>query len=320
MACAFLIIFGTILSSFNATAQVNPIGPMKLIVPSAAGGAVDVIARIVADHLRRSRNQQVLVVNHPGAGGAIGVRAAGTSPSDGSTLYLAISSNFVALPELQATMPFDVARDFVPIGFVGESPMVIGASPTLRVDSLADLFALGRRRPNELNVAVLSRGGLPHLTGELLRSRSGTDLTLIHYPGAPQALTDLFAGRIHLAVESLPAFSGAISNGSLRALAVASLQRLPNMPDLPTVAETLPGFAATGWMALMAPPRTPEPIAHKIGDDLRTILAQPEFKARLIELGTYTQPMSPNELAEFIQTQKRMWKPVIAEIVSKASK
>src|SRR5215475_12405016 len=172
MVCWFLMLFGSILSSFNATAQVAPVGPVKLIVPSAAGGAVDVIARIVADHFRRSWNQPVLVVNHPGAGGAIGVRVAGTSPSDGSALYFAMSSNFVALPELQATMPFDVARDFVPIGFVGESPMVLGASPRLGLDSLAALIALARRRPSELNLAVLSRGGLPHLAGELLRSRS----------------------------------------------------------------------------------------------------------------------------------------------------
>src|SRR5215510_14995411 len=308
--CALLMLLGSVLSVFNAAAQVYPTGPVKLIVPTAAGGAVDVIARIVAEYLRRSWNQPVLVVNHPGAGGAIGVRAAGTLPSDGSTLYFAISSNFVALPEMQATMPYDVARDFAPIGFVGESPMVIGASPALGVNSLAELIALAHRRPNELNLAVLSRGGLPHLTGELLRSRSGADMTVIHYPGAPQALTDLFAERVHLAIESLPAFSGAIAGGSLQALAVASPHRLPNIRDLPTVAETLPGFTATGWTALMAPPGTPESITRRISNDLRTILAQPEFIARLIELGTYTQSMSPSELAEFIQRQQLMWKPV----------
>jgi len=314
MIGAFAILCAGVLFGFNAVAQTYPTGPVKLIVPTGAGGAVDVIARIVADHLRRSWKQQVLVVNHPGAGGAIGVRAAGTSPADGSTLYFAISSNFVALPELQATMPFDVARDFVPIGLVGESPMIIGASPSLGVNSLPELFALSKKRPGEINLAVLTRGGLPHLTGEWLRSASGTDLTLIHYPGAPQALTDLMGGRVHLVIESLPAFSGAISGGSLKALAVASARRLPDMPDLPTVAATIPGFVAVGWMALMAPPGTPELIAHKVSNDLRKVLAQSELQARLAELGTYVRPMAPAELTNFIRDQQQMWKPVIAEI------
>jgi tripartite-type tricarboxylate transporter receptor subunit TctC len=311
---AFAILCASVLFGFDAVAQAYPTGPVKLIVPTGAGGAVDVIARIVADHLRQSWNQQVLVVNHPGAGGAIGVRAAGTSPADGSTLYFAISSNFVALPELQSAMPFDVARDFVPIGLVGESPMIIGARPSLGVNSLPEMFALAKRRPGEINLAVLTRGGLPHLTGEWLRSASGADLTLIHYPGAPQALTDLMGGRVHLAIESLPAFSGAISGGSLKALAVASARRLPDMPDLPTVAATIPGFVAVGWMALMAPPGTPEPIAHKVSKDLRTVLARSELKARFAELGTYVRPMAPAELTEFIRDQQRMWKPVIAEL------
>jgi tripartite-type tricarboxylate transporter receptor subunit TctC len=207
-----------------------------------------------------------------------------------------------------------VARDFVPIGFVGESPMIIGASPSLGVDSLPELISLTKRRPGEINLAVLTRGGLPHLTGEWLRSASGADLTLIHYPGAPQALTDVMGGRVHLAIESLPAFSGAISGGSLKALAVASAQRLPNLPDLPTVAETIPGFIAIGWMALMAPPGTPDPIAHKVSDDLRAVLAQPDLKARFAELGTYVRPMAPGELKEFIRDQQRTWKPVIAGI------
>jgi len=303
-----------------ANAQDYPVKPVKIIVPTAAGGGVDVIARIVADHLTGLWGQQALVVNQPGAGGAIGVRAAGTAMADGYTLYFAISSNFVALPEMQANLPFDVARDFVPIGFVGESPMIIGASPALGVSSLPELFALARKRPGEVNVAVLSRGGLPHLTAEWLRMASGADLTFVPYPGAPQALTDIMGGRVHLAVESLPAFSGAISGGTLKALAIASAQRVPNLPDLPTVSETLPGLVAMGWSALMAPPATPQAIARKASNDLRTVLARQELQQRFVELGTYVHSMSPGELADFIRSQQQVWKPVITRVSSQTPK
>jgi len=158
---------------------------------------------------------------------------------------------------------------------------------------------------------VLSRGGLPHLTAEWLRMASGVDFTFVPYAGAPQALSDIMGGRVHVAIESLPAFSGAISSGKLKALAVASPQRVPNLPDLPTVSETFPAFVAMGWFALMAPPATPQAIARKASNDLRTLLARPELHQRFAELGTYVHPMSPDELTDFIRSQQQMWKPVI---------
>lgn len=298
----------------GAIAGDYPSGPVKMIVSSGAGNAPDVIGRIVADQLARVWGHPVVVVNQPGAGGAIGVRAAGTSKPDGYTLYFAGAANFVALPELQASLPFDVARDFVPIGLAGEQPLIIGASPALGVKSLPELFALAKAKPGELNVGVLSRGGLPHLTGEWLRSASGVDLTIVHYTTTSQALSDVIGGRVHVVIEGLSALLGSLSGGSIKAVAVASAQRLPNMPDLPTVAETLPGFLGIGWFALMAPPRTHQAIAHKVSDDLRTILSRPELKQRYQELGTYVRPMSPGELTNFISAQQQMWKPIIAEV------
>jgi tripartite-type tricarboxylate transporter receptor subunit TctC len=293
---------------------------VRLIASVGAGTGPDVIGRIVAEHLGRIWGQQVVVENRPGAGGAIGVRAAGTAPPDGYTLYLAVASNFVALPEIQAKLPFDVARDFVPIGFVGGHPMVIGASATLGVGSLRELIALAKTRPGALNVGVASRGSLPHLTAEWLRMAGGADLTIVHYPGAPQALTDLMGGRIDLVIESLSSFAPAIAAGKLKPLAVATAQRLKSAPDLPAVAETLPGFLAMGWFALMAPPRTPEAIARKVSADLRTVLTQPEAVERLTELGAYLEPMSPQALATFIRDQQRAWKPVLTEITEKTPK
>jgi tripartite-type tricarboxylate transporter receptor subunit TctC len=244
------------------------------------------------------------------------VRTAGNSPADGYTLFFALSSNFIALPEIQANLPFDVGHDFVPIGFVGEQPMIIGTGSSLGVNSLPELLALARRRPGEINMAVLGRGGLPHLTAEWLRSASGIDFTFIPYPGAPQALTDVMGGRVHVAIESLPAFSGAISAGTFKALAVASEQRLPNLPDLPTVSETLPGFVAMGWFALMGPPGMPQAVARKASNDLRAVLSQPQLQYRFTELGTYVHPRSPDELAAFIESQQQLWKPVVTKVAS----
>lgn len=307
-------------TSSTIQAENYPDHPVKVIVPSGAGGGTDATIRILADHLRRKWAQQVLVVNQPGAGSVVAVGAAGRAVPDGYTLYSAIASNFVALPEPLAKMAFDVARDFVPIGFIGEQPMVIAATSTLGVSSLPELIALAKKRPGEVNLAVLSQGGIPHLTGEWLRSASGTEMTIIHYSGFSQALTDLIAGRVQVIVQGLPVLAGSMASGAVKLLAVASANRLPNIPDVPTVSETLPGFLALGWFALMAPPGTPDAIAQKASDDLRAVLAMPELKQRFLEQGTYVRPMSPGELIAFIRSQQRLWEPVIAEVGLKSPK
>jgi tripartite-type tricarboxylate transporter receptor subunit TctC len=304
----------TVTAGAEERAPPYPGGPVKIIVGTGPGSSPDVICRVLADHLARLWGQQVVVLNQPGGGGGIAIRAAGNAPPDGSTLYLALASNFIALPELRATLPFDVAREFAPIGYVGEHPMLIGASPTLGVSTLPELVALTRRRPGELNVAAGNPGSLLHLTAEWLRSSIGVDMTLVHYPGAPQAMTDILGGRVHLIVDALSGLAAAVAGGSIKPLAVASEGRLADRAELPTVAETFPGFAAMGWFALMAPPRTPEPVARKASEDLRTVLEQPELKRRFADLGTYRRPMSPAELARFIASQQHMWAPVIARI------
>ena len=318
LLCALIVLMAAALPP--AKAQSYPTGPVKIIVGVGAGSSADVILRVVADHLARHWGQQVVVLNQPGAGGALAIRAAGSAPPDGATLYIALASNFVALPEIQAGLPFDVARDFVPIGYIGEHPMVVAASPALGVSTLPELIALAKKRPGELNIAAGNRGSILHFSAEWMRSASGIDATLVHYPGAPQALTDVLGGRVHAMVNAASGLAGAISGGSVKALAVASEQRLPTHPGLPTVAETLPGFMAMGWFALMAPPKTPEVIARKVSDDLRTILERPELKQRFFDLGTYQRPMSPAELASFIADQQRIWKPVIAETAARTPK
>jgi tripartite-type tricarboxylate transporter receptor subunit TctC len=233
---------------------------------------------------------------------------------------MSLASNYVLLPQMQAALPFNVARDFVPIGFVGEQPLVITAAPALGVETLAELIALAKKRPGELNVAGGNPGSVLHLTAEWLRTAAGIDFTIVHYPAVPQAIADLIGGRIHASVDSITGVVGAIRGGQLKALAVAARKRLPNFPDWPIASETLPGFVASGWLALMAPPNTPSAIAQKVSADLNKVLALPEVQQRMQDIGTYPLAMSPEELASFIADQRRTWDPIIAEVGIKSRK
>jgi tripartite-type tricarboxylate transporter receptor subunit TctC len=306
-----------VLSSFawtSAQADSYPEKPVTIIASLTAGSGPDVVARIIAERLARIWGKQVLITNQAGAGGLIATRMAAAAVPDGYTLYMAASSVFIVLPETQAKLPFDLDRDFVQVGLVSEQPMVIAAASSLAVGTLADLIASARQRPGEILYSANTRGSLPHLTGELFRDRAGIDLTFVPYPGTPQALQDAIGGRVPVLVNGLSSLLGAIRGGSVKALAVASAKRLPNFPDLPTVAETLPAFEANGWFVLLAPAGTPKPVAHKVRQDLRTVVEQPEVKTRLETLGVYTRSMSEAELADFIRKEQAVWKPVIRQV------
>ena len=296
-----------------APAQTFPTGPVKIIVSVGPGSSPDVLARILSDHLTRLWSQQVIVENRPGAAGAIAIRATASSPADGHTLYMSLATNYIALPELQQHVEFDVARDFVPIGYVGGHPMVIAARDDLNVKTLPEFIALAKQRKGELNVSAGNRGSILHLTGEWLRAATGIDVTLLHYPAASRAITDILGGRVHAMIDAITSMRGVVDSGKLVPLAVATKARDPIHPNLPTFAEVIPGFEAIGWLALVAPPGTPEPVANKISADLRGVLANADLKKRFEDLGTTIRPTTPEELRSFVREQQQIWRPVIAE-------
>ena len=300
------------IAATSAPAQTFPTGPVKIITSVGAGGGPDVLTRIVADHLTRLWGQQVIVLNQPGGAGAVAIRALASSPPDGHTLYMSLATNYIALPELQK-LPYDVAQDFVPVGFVGAHPMVVAARHDLGVKTLPDLIALAKQRKGELNFAAGNRGSILHLTGEWLRDAAGIDFALVHYASASTAITDVMGGRMHAMIDSMTAMRAAVDAGTLKPLAIATKQRQPAYPDLPTVGETIPNFEAMGWLALVAPPGTPEPVAKKISDDLRAVLAREELKKRFDDLGTAINPTTPEELRSFVREQIQIWRPVIAQ-------
>ena len=311
--CPVLLIAAMLLSP-GAAAEGYPAKPVKIITQGAAGSGPDVITRIVADQLGRSWGQQVAILNHPGAGGVMAGRAAASAERDGYTLYAPTITTFVILPEIQPTLPFDLERDFARVGLLAETPMMIAVSPALGVRSLPELIALAKKTPGGLFYAANNRGSLPHLTGELLRRRAGIDLTFVPYQGMAAGLHDLMGGRISIIVESVGALSGPAQSGSIIPLAVASAARLPNLPDLPTIAETLPGFQAMGWFALVAPSGTPEAILNQINRDLNAVLDQPALRQRFQDLGAFVRTMSPAETTAFIQSEQEAWRPLVRQL------
>jgi tripartite-type tricarboxylate transporter receptor subunit TctC len=318
LACAALLA-----TAGGASAQTSdyPNKPVRIIVDSAPGSATDVTLRLVAERLSKIWNQQVIALNNPGAGGSIAARVAAQSPNDGYTLSFAAASTFTALagaPGVPANLPIQVPRDFVPIGFVSQQPMFIAASPKSGITSIPDLIAQAKQHPGEVSYATTGIGRITHLTMELLQIRAGIKLQMIPYAGGPsQALSDLIAGRVAIVLDGYGGVGPGIEGGSTKGIAVATKERLPEFPNLPTVAETLPGFFAGGWNVLVAPLGTSDVIVRKVSADLRTALADQELKAKLAVLGTYVLPMSPEELTAFIQEQQRIWKPV-AEAVAAA--
>jgi tripartite-type tricarboxylate transporter receptor subunit TctC len=303
----------TCAASSEAVAETYPSRYVSVIIQTAPGSGPDVIARIVADRLAQRWGQQVVILNRNGAAGLVAAQAAAAAPPDGYTLYMPTSTALVILPVTQPKMPVNFDRDFVPIGLISESPMIIAVSPTLGAKSLEELIALAKQSPGQILYAANNRGSFPHLAGEFFRSRAGLNLTFVPYPGAAAGLRDVMGGRIPMIVEGPSALSAALHAGSIKALAVTSAARLRDFPDVPTVAETIPHFQVVAWLALMARAGTPHEIVHKIAQNLRSILEDPAIIEKFATLGVYPRPASPAETAEFIRSEQQAWEPIIRD-------
>ena len=278
------------------------------------------INRVVSERLSQFWGQQVVTLNHPGAGGSLAARVASQAQADGSTFYVGNASVLTALkgaPGVAPNLPVELPRDFIPIGFIAQQPMFIAVAPQLGIESLPELIAAAKKRPGALSYATTGRGRITHLTMELLQSRAGIELQMIPYAGGPSAaIADVTTGRIAIVIEAYSGLAGGLQGGSIKGIAVTSYERLREFKDLATVAETLPGFIAGGWNVLLAPVGTPTAIVNKASADLAKVLAEPEVKNKLATLGAYVHPMSPAEVRTFVEDQQQTWRP-IAEKVAK---
>jgi tripartite-type tricarboxylate transporter receptor subunit TctC len=296
-----------------AGAQAYPAKPVKIVVPFVAGGATDVVARLLAQKLTDAWGQSVVVENRSGAGGNIGADVVAKSAPDGYTLLMTSGSIVTANPYIYKSMPFDPAKDLVAITNVASGPQVIVVNPNVPAKDLRSLIAMAKAAPGKVNYGSAGVGTQTHLAFENFLYSAGADMTHVPYKGEAAVINDLMGGQIQAATPNLGAAMAYIKEGKLRALAVTSRERSPQLPDVPAASEIIPGFENAGWFGLMAPAGTPRDILDKIYRDSAKILNSEEFRARLAQQGMAPVANSPADFAAAIREESARWAKVVKE-------
>jgi len=294
----------------TAGAQPYPNQGVRLVVPFAAGGSTDAIARIVAEKLTESLGRQVLVDNKPGAAGAIGADNVAKSKPDGYTLLLATTSTHAVLPVLNPALPY-AQKDFAAIFLLARAPNVLAASPGLKANNVKELIAQARSQPGKLSFASSGTGTITHLVGERFRAEAGIDVVHVPYKTGVQAMTDLVSGQVSYVFDSIVWTLPQIRAGKLKGLAVTTLNRSPLAPELPTVAETLPGFEGITWFGLVAPAGTSAEIVGRLNADVRKALQEESVKERFGKQGIEPAQGSPEDFNALIQADSAKWRDII---------
>jgi tripartite-type tricarboxylate transporter receptor subunit TctC len=292
-------------------AQDYPSRPITLVVPYAAGGGNDVMARIVAEKMSKSLGQQIVIENKGGAGGSIATRQVAKAAPDGYTLGLGGTGTLAINPTLYPNVGYDPRKDFAPVGLIATSALVVLVHPNIEAKSIAELIALAKREPGKLNYASAGSGSGIHLGTELLAHMAGIKLTHIPYKGSSPALTDLLGGHVAIYLSSLPPAISLVKEGKVRALAVTGPKRSAVFPDLPTVAETLPGYEAVLHYGIVAPAGTPQPIIAKLSAALASALAEPDVRERIAADGAEVMAMTPAEYAADIDAEETKWSKIV---------
>jgi tripartite-type tricarboxylate transporter receptor subunit TctC len=302
-----------------AAAQDYPSRPITLIVPYAAGGGNDVMARTAAEKMSKTLGAQIVIENRGGAGGSIATRQVAKAEADGYTLGLGGTGTLAIDPTLYGNVGYDPRRDFAPVGLIATSALVVCVHPSLPVHSIADLIALAKKEPGRLNYASAGTGSGIHLGTEYFATLAGIKLTHIPYKGSAPALTDLVGGHVAIYFSSLPPAIGLVREGKVRALAVTSARRSSIFPDLPTVAEAaLPGYEAVLHYGIVAPAGTPRAIVEKLSAALTTAVMSEELKARLAEDGAEPLASTPEEYAADIDREETKWSAIVKLAGAKA--
>ncbi|PDT75746.1 ABC transporter substrate-binding protein [Bradyrhizobium sp. C9] len=296
-----------------ARAADYPTRPIKLVVPYAAGGPTDVLGRIVGEYLGRDLKQVVVVENKAGAQGAIGAEAVARSDPDGYTLFVTAASIFVLNPLLYKKLPYDPAKDFRLLSVITDAPMIMEVNPSVPAKTIAEFVAYAKKNPGKLNFGSAGTGGTVHLAGEMFKQMAGVEMTHVPYKGAGPALQDLLSGNIQLMFDTLGTALPPVKSGMLRALGVSSTERIPDLPDLPTIAESgYPGYAVSVWYGIAAPSKVPDEIAGKIKASLDRALNDEAFRASLVRIGfPPLRVKSQAEIDRFVGADRARWAGVV---------
>jgi len=308
-----LVVLAALGPADAALAQAYPSKPIRMIVPFAAGGPTDVIARIMAQKLSETWGQQVVTENQPGAGGNIGVVAAAKAAPDGYTV-LAVSTGFLVNPSMYARVGYDPVKDFAPITLVASSPNVVFVNPTVPAKTLKELIDLIKANPSKYSFSQPATGSTPHLAGELFKQRYAPDLVTVPFPGAAPAVSATLGGHTPIGFTALPPAMNNIKEGKLRGLALLAARRSPFLPDLPTNAEAgVPDLESDTLTGVVAPAGTPRELIDKWRDAIAKVVAEPDVKQRLETLGFVPVANSPEEFGERIKTEIARWGKVVRD-------
>jgi tripartite-type tricarboxylate transporter receptor subunit TctC len=294
----------------GAFAADYPARAVRWIVPYTPGGTTDVLARIMAQWLSEKLGQQFIVENRPGGGNNIGTEAVAHAPPDGYTMLLVNPANGINTT-LYKKLPFDFIRDIAPVAGIVRTPNVMEVTNSLPVKTVAEFIAYCKANPGKINMASSGSGTSVHLSGELFKTMTGCQMLHVPYKGAGPALTDLMGGQVHVIFDNLPSSAPFIKSGRIRALGVTSAERTPTLPDVPTVAETVPGYEATAWFGIGMPHGTPKDVIEKVNAEVNRALADPKMRERLAELGGTPIPGSPEDFGKVIRSETEKWAKVV---------
>lgn len=295
-----------------AMAQAWPDKPIRVILSVPAGATPDVTARLVFPGLSQQLGQQLVADNRAGGGGVIGAEIAAKSAPDGYTLFISSPGALTILPHLRKNVPYDTLRDFAPISLISIGPFVLMVHPSVPAKNIRELIALAKAQPGKLNYASAGNGVANHLAGELFKQMTATDIVHVPYKGAPQAVTDVVGGHMQMMFNSISPIVGHIKAGRVRVLGIASLQRSPQMPELPTIDESgVPGFEAVNWFGLFAPAKTPRAIINRVNAALVKTVKAPEMQAQFIGLGADPVGSSVEEFTAFVRRDLEKYAKIV---------
>ncbi len=298
--------------------QAYPAKPVRIVVPFPPGGTSDILARTIGPKLTAEWGQPVIVDNRPGAAGNIAAEHVARSPGDGYTLFITTVGIHAIHPSLYSKLPFDAVRDFTPITNLVMLPTVLTVHPSIPARSVKELIALAKKRPGDLHYSSAGSGSQPHLTAEMFKTMTGVNLLHVPYKGAAQQLTDLVAGHVALTFATAPSAVPFIKSGQMRAIGVSSGKRASALPDVPTIAESVPGYEAVGWNGMVGPANLPAPVLEKVHATVVRIFGMPDVHNRMVSLAADPNTTTPAEFGAYIKAEIGKWAKVVKDSGAKA--